>query len=464
MAVDSRMVLPERSKQNASADNVDGSGRVVPGRGPELAAQIHQLREAVSGLPAALAQLGDDALTEVMADLMFLHTRSAQVATWVTRDAVQRGTVAQSDAASTQQWVIGAATAAECVVEPREAHTIAVVAEACRERRNEVLAAAVRDGACTLAVAKTALNAAKKVAPVLPDADRGEILGWYLQLDPALGTSGVDALTRRILATYGPEKLSDEDERLEEGESLSWSRTPTGMLRLVAELSPANAAVLKAAISAGSAPKPSTDGCADHDRHSRDAAEEPGHDCTRDERTPGKRRADALLDLINAGAKALTGKGCPAGGATVLVTMGLAALTAGVGGASSPTGDVLDAGAARRLACNANLIPVVLGGPSEPLDVGREVRLVTGGLRVAVLLRDGGCTFPGCDRPPGFCEVHHVTPWWTGGDTSLINSALLCTRHHHTVHRRGYLATVSSTGVTWHLIPGRMPGHAITAA
>src|SRR5579875_1571134 len=457
------MVLPEQPRQDDSFAGVDGLARPVPGRGPELAAQIHQLREVVGELPAVLAQLGDAALTAVMADLMFLHTRSVQVATLVTSDAVDRGMVAQSDAASTQQWVLGAAAAAGCVLEPREAHTIATVAEACRERRHEVLAAAVGDGACTLAVAKTALNAAKKVAPVLPDADRGEILGWYLQLDPALGTAGVDALTRKIVATYGPEKLSEDDANLEDTESLTWSRTPTGMLRLVAELSPANAAILKAAISAGSAPKPSTEGCADHDRHAH-ADEKPGHDCSRDERTPGKRRADALLDLVSAGAKVLTGKGCPAGAATVLLTMGLDALTAGVGGATSPTGDVLDAGAARRLACNANLIPVVLGGPSEPLDVGREVRLVTGGLRAAVLLRDGGCTFPGCDRPPGFCEVHHVTPWWAGGDTSLLNSALLCTRHHHTVHRRGYVATVSSIGVTWHLIPGRMPGHAINAA
>ncbi|HWC24543.1 MAG TPA: HNH endonuclease signature motif containing protein, partial [Flexivirga sp.] len=117
-----------------------------------------------------------------------------------------------------------------------------------------------------------------------------------------------------------------------------------------------------------------------------------------------------------------------------------------------------------RFACTADLIPAVLGGPSQPLDVGRRERLATKAIRAAVILRDGGCTFPGCDRPPGFCEVHHVTPWWAGGDTSLADSALLCGRHHQTVHRQGYTAQVLPGRVEWDLTPGRMPGHHNTAA
>ena len=462
MAIDSTLTLPDQLDAHVASMNGDDSVRAVPGRGPELATQIHQLRDAVEELPTALGQLGDDALTRVMSDLMFLHTRAAHAATLVAADAAQRGVVRDSTAASTAQWVRGAATGSGSVVEARDAYTIAAVAEACRETRNSVIADAVRDGTCTLAAAKTALRAASKVAPVIPTADRGEILGWYLQLDPSLGAAGVNALTRKIIATYGPDELSDDDADLERTESLTWSRTPTGMTRLVAELSPANAAIVKAAISSGSAPKPSADGCTDHDRHTRSTKD--GHDCTRDERTPAKRRADALMDLVGAGAKAFAGSGCPSAAATVLLTMGLDALTAGVGGATTPTGDVLDAAAARRLACDAGIIPIVLGGPSQPLDVRREQRLVTGGLRAAVIIRDHGCTFPECDRPPGWCEVHHVQPWWAGGDTSLHNSAMLCRRHHHIVHQRGYTATVSGSAVTWDLTPGRMAGHATEAA
>jgi len=142
--------------------------------------------------------------------------------------------------------------------------------------------------------------------------------------------------------------------------------------------------------------------------------------------------------------------------------MGLQELLNGHG-ATTSDGDVVDAGAARRFACTADLIPV-LGGPSQPLDVGRRERLATKAIRAAAILRDGGCSFPGCDRPPGFCETHHIQPWWTGGQTSLVNSALLCGRHHQLVHRQGYTARVYLDRVVWDLTPGLMPGHHTAAA
>jgi hypothetical protein len=64
------------------------------------------------------------------------------------------------------------------------------------------------------------------------------------------------------------------------------------------------------------------------------------------------------------------------------------------------------------------------------LDMARPVRLFTGMLRQALILRDGGCAFAGCDIPPAGCEGHHVQPWWHGGETKLSNAVLLC-RHHH---------------------------------
>ncbi len=84
----------------------------------------------------------------------------------------------------------------------------------------------------------------------------------------------------------------------------------------------------------------------------------------------------------------------------------------------------------RRICCDADILPVVMGGPSEVLDVGRSQRLVTPPIRAAVTIRDGGCVFPGCDKTPGECEAHHLQPWWNGGVTALQNLALVC-RHHH---------------------------------
>ncbi|WP_158607741.1 HNH endonuclease signature motif containing protein, partial [Flexivirga caeni] len=244
---------------------------------------------------------------------------------------------------------------------------------------------------------------------MLPTASRDELLGHFLQLDPALGSRGVSALTRMIIAQYAPDTLSAQDAKLEAVETLSWFTTPTGMTRLTAELAPASAAVIKSAILALSAPKPVP---CDDGGDSGTGASGSGSATVRDERTPGKRRADALTELITAAAKVVSGDATPTGAAaTALVTMNLEALAGGVGHARVvATGDALDAGAARRLACDAQVIPIVLGARSEPLDVGRKERLVTKGLRTAVITRDHGCTFPGCDRPPGMCEVHHVNP------------------------------------------------------
>src|SRR5690606_19234438 len=98
-------------------------------------------------------------------------------------------------------------------------------------------------------------------------------------------------------------------------------------------------------------------------------------------------------------------------------------------------GTRLSAGEVRRLACDAGVIPQVLGGKSVPLDLGAERRLFTKHQRMALAHRDGGCSFPGCDRPPGWCETHHVRDRWAdGGTTDLADGALLCSYHHHTVH------------------------------
>jgi hypothetical protein len=88
----------------------------------------------------------------------------------------------------------------------------------------------------------------------------------------------------------------------------------------------------------------------------------------------------------------------------------------------------------RRLACDAEVIPVVLGGTSEVLDVGRLRRLVTAVMWVALVVRDRHCTFPGCTRPPIMCHAHHIIHWLDGGKTCLDNLALLCGHHHRVIH------------------------------
>ena len=98
-------------------------------------------------------------------------------------------------------------------------------------------------------------------------------------------------------------------------------------------------------------------------------------------------------------------------------------------------GEPLPAAEARRIACDAGIIPIVLGGESQPLDVGREERLVTPSIRRALIARDDGCVIPGCGAPPGHCDAHHLIHWADGGQTSLDNLALVCPTHHRAIHR-----------------------------
>jgi hypothetical protein len=101
-------------------------------------------------------------------------------------------------------------------------------------------------------------------------------------------------------------------------------------------------------------------------------------------------------------------------------------------------GEPICAETARRLACDAGIIPVLLGSRSQPLDIGRLTRVVPAALRRAVELRDKTCRFPGCDRPPNWCDCHHLKHWAHGGATCLANLILLCGFHHGLVHEYGW--------------------------
>nr|WP_329482014.1 DUF222 domain-containing protein [Kribbella sp. NBC_01484] len=104
-------------------------------------------------------------------------------------------------------------------------------------------------------------------------------------------------------------------------------------------------------------------------------------------------------------------------------------------------GDGLSAATIRRLACDAKVIPLVLGSKSEPLDVGRAERLVTGAMRRALNARDKGCVV--CGAPPVQCDAHHLQSWIDGGATAVHNLCLLCRRHHVDLHHGDWTITIT---------------------
>jgi Domain of unknown function (DUF222)/HNH endonuclease len=211
-----------------------------------------------------------------------------------------------------------------------------------------------------------------------------------------------------------------------------------------------------------------------------------------DERSGGQRRADALTELAR---RQREGGRLPRSGGVrpqLLVTVDLDSLLGHPGGLGGETGGEvggmgpLDPEACRRLACDGavtrvlvtrqpaghhdpgdngdghhdpgshcdggdegslagrlqtamTLLPPTLGGaPTQPLEVGRARRVVSATQRAALVVRDRGCVFPGCDRPPAWCEGHHLVSWLEGGPTDLPNLALVCRAHHRVVHEGGW--------------------------
>ncbi|WP_227007955.1 HNH endonuclease signature motif containing protein [Pseudarthrobacter sp. AB1] len=115
----------------------------------------------------------------------------------------------------------------------------------------------------------------------------------------------------------------------------------------------------------------------------------------------------------------------------------------------------------RKLACDADIIPTLLGTHGEILDLGRKTRLFTGAQRLALTARDQGCTFPNCTIPAPWCEAHHITYWSQQGPTNVSNGALLCSHHHHLIHKEQWTIHPRN-GVPWftpprHIDPTRKP-------
>jgi hypothetical protein len=215
-----------------------------------------------------------------------------------------------------------------------------------------------------------------------------------------------------------------------------------------------------------------------------------------DTRTPAQRRADALTELARG---ALHGGGLPATGGdpphlTLVVDLPTLSRRAGddqccAGGpgvdgerqggcAGFPPPEVLErtgawldwsgpvpAETARRIACDAGVSRVITDGPSQVLDLGRRTRIVSAAQRRALAVRDRGCRFPGCDRPPQWTDAHHIVHWVDGGPTDLDNLVLLCRAHHRSCHEEGWTVSRGADGVATFLPPDRAspPGSLLAA-
>ena len=120
--------------------------------------------------------------------------------------------------------------------------------------------------------------------------------------------------------------------------------------------------------------------------------------------------------------------------------------SASLGVTNGPGSALISMQTAQRLTCDCEIHRIVLNTDGLPLDVGRTMRTIPPHIRRALVVRDGGCVFPHCDRPPGWSEAHHIVHWAQGGKTSLDNAVLLCSKHHHAVHAEGHHIDIDPDG------------------
>jgi hypothetical protein len=158
------------------------------------------------------------------------------------------------------------------------------------------------------------------------------------------------------------------------------------------------------------------------------------------------RRAVALIEMARQALDFGTDHPGASNKPHIVVTISDEQLRSELGVGYLPDGSTLPATTIRRMACDAKIIPAVLGSDGLPLDIGRTTRTIPPHIRLALNLRDKGCAYPGCDRPPSFCDAHHVDEWGKGGKTALEDLVLQCRTHHIDYHKGRFTITRDGKG------------------
>lgn len=316
-----------------------------------------------------------------------------------------------------------------------DAHTRAVLArktnhaETAEDTAAELpeTAGAMAEGAIGLDHARAISDGMRKLAPVTTPQEQSETESFLVDHARQAGPREVRVLADHLRYDKDQHGAFHDEQQQVAARELHLGTSRDGMLTLHGQLDREAGAALRSVLEPLAKPQPAKDG-------------EP------DPRTAAKRNADALVQLLDhVGTEGDT----PAGiRPRLVVTVGLHALRQQLGGGTlESTGEPISASTARRMACDADIIPVVLGAASQPLDIGRSQQSVPPHLRRALRVRDGSCAFPGCDRPPGASHAHHCHHWAEGGATSLDNLVLLCAGHHRLLHADHWRARINPHGL-----------------
>ncbi len=353
-----------------------------------------------------------------------------------------RGIPTRRGCPSTRAWLRSAHRIA-----PTEASSLVRTALSLRDDLpgvGEALAA----GELSLAQAQVCVHAIADLPPETPVAKRPEAEATMIEsarsFDPVLLTR----IGRRLAEIIDPEGVQARDEKPDRDReddayrsrelTLSPNRTGSGGT-LWAKLDAVGYATVSAYLTAATAPQV----------QSQDASQ---NLAVGDTRTVGQRRHDALIEALR---QVLAAGGLPSSGGVkprIVITVPWTSLRERTGAGRLSDGTPISPTLTRALADDAELVPVWLSPTAIPLDVGRTVRLFTGRIRTALEVRDRGCAWPGCDRPPSWTQAPHIRSWLDGGPTDLSNGVLLCLFHHHDIEKAHWTVTIRG-GRAWFTPP-----------
>ena len=323
-----------------------------------------------------------------------------------------------------------------------------------------VVSAAQVAGDISVSHARAVTSTVHKI-PTAVKGEHAEGLERFL-VDQAHITSP-DQVTRiglHALALIDPDGTLATDEDHQRLRGLTFTPNSDGSSTIRGRLTPQCAAVALAVLDPLAKPKPATPACTAADGTTTDGTTTVG---APDPRSYAQRMHDALLDaakrLLAAGTLPDSG-GVPA---TVLVTMTLTQLETRLGVATTGHGGLLSITAALNHAADAAIIPIVLTDTGGVIGYGRDNRHATPAQRRALAARDKGCSFPGCDAPPGWAETHHVIHWAHGGLSDLDNMTLVCGFHHREHQKMGWECHIKNGTPEWlppwWIDPDRTPQH-----
>ncbi|MGN0063278.1 MAG: DUF222 domain-containing protein [Nocardioides sp.] len=335
---------------------------------------------------------------------------------------------------------------AECAAELRLAHSLADA---------PLLAGAVRRGAVTIAQASAVAASLAELPSGLPADVPSRAEAALVEHAADLVPTDLRRLGRRILEVVAPDvaeeaearALADLERSARDRMRLGLRSLGDGTWRISGLIPEASAARLATYLHAFTNPRAAAG--AEDASPCGDGTAVPAEPAGAPRPVPyGRRTAEAFCQLL----ETLDPRRLPLHGGdatTLVVTLSIDALRTDLAAATlggDGGHDRISAQEARRLACKAQIVPAVLGGDGEVLDLGRSQRLFTRSQRRALLLRDKTCRAQGCDIPGAWTEAHHLVPWSRGGRSDLANGLLLCAHHHHRIHDPAYRATRTPQG------------------